>query len=408
MRGRLIGKWCWGPLRRNFSAPKDAKAAEKGMDTPTLVFERSSANMATILLNRPKALNALNIDMCAGMKSHLLDWRGNLQPPHLFVLKGAGGKAFCAGGDVKTVWQELHDRGASIPIGTGERGLVHTDFFRQEYEMNYLLGTSKVVQVSLWDGIVMGGGVGISVLGAFRVATEKTMFAMPETAIGLFPDVGSSSWLPHLKPTGFGLYMGLSGARLRAADLLATGIATHFISSEKLPELESALASLETTSDSAHMRVKTLLQSFHEQSIPNMDTSQGILPRYASNITATFGSTACSPEDILRTLEANAPTCTWSRETLQLISKMSPTSLQLTCRQLQEGQGKNLGECLEMEFRLVMRCMAAPDFKEGIRALLVDKDHNPKWQPATSRDDKMQGYFAPLVPHNELNLLALV
>jgi enoyl-CoA hydratase/carnithine racemase len=156
-------------------------------------------------LNRPKALNALSLDMCAEIKT-LLREKINVPTPEIgaFVMKGAGGKAFCAGGDVKAIWQELQ---TANPIGTGKPGLLHNDFFRQEYIMNYLLGTSLAPQVSFWDGIVMGGGVGVSVLGEFRVATEKSLFAMPETAIGLFPDVGSSAWLPHL-PEGYGAYIG--------------------------------------------------------------------------------------------------------------------------------------------------------------------------------------------------------
>jgi enoyl-CoA hydratase/carnithine racemase len=162
-------------------------------------------------LNRPKQMNALSLDMCTQIKSLLLD---KINVPNTdvgaFVVKGAGGKAFCAGGDVKAIWQELQGADKELPlnvVGSGKPGYLHSDFFRQEYIMNYLLGTSLVPQVSFWDGIVMGGGVGVSVLGEFRVATEKSLFAMPETAIGLFPDVGSSAWLPHL-PEGMGAFIG--------------------------------------------------------------------------------------------------------------------------------------------------------------------------------------------------------
>ncbi len=163
----------------------------------------------TIELNRPKALNALSLDMCHQMKALLKnDINGEGSDVAAFIVKGAGGKAFCAGGDVRAIYTELGECSKNgIRIGTGQPGFLHTDFFRHEYIMNYLLGTSIVPQISLWDGIVMGGGVGISVLGEFRVATEKSLFAMPETAIGLFPDVGSSAWLPHLED-GYGNYIG--------------------------------------------------------------------------------------------------------------------------------------------------------------------------------------------------------
>ncbi|RYY86466.1 hypothetical protein EON63_05720 [archaeon] len=173
--------------------------------------------LLTVELNRPKALNALSLEMCTTMKTLLRD---KINAPNsdvgAYIMKGVGGKAFCAGGDVKAIWQELqnaHTTNSPPPsltvsdIGIGKPGYLHTDFFRQEYIMNYLIGTSLKPQVSFWDGIIMGGGVGISVLGEFRVATEKSLFAMPETAIGLFPDVGSSAWLPHL-PAGCGEFIG--------------------------------------------------------------------------------------------------------------------------------------------------------------------------------------------------------
>ena len=157
-----------------------------------------SDGVAWVTLNRPKALNSLNLEMCENFNSYLKPWvlSGEKHGLGAMVVKGSGGKAFCAGGDVKAVWEDCVKGGPDL--GTGKPGRFSSDFFRAEYEMNYMLGISDLPQISLWDGIVMGGGVGISVLGEYRIATENTMFAMPETTIGLFPDVGSSSWLPHL------------------------------------------------------------------------------------------------------------------------------------------------------------------------------------------------------------------
>lgn len=371
----------------------------------------SSKNAVSVTLNRSKALNALNASMCQEMKSLLLKWKLDPNPPCVFTVKGAGGKAFCAGGDVKSVWQELHDANKPGGIGTGQigsgaRGSVHSDFFRIEYEMNYLIGTSKIPQVSLWDGIVMGGGVGISALGKFRVATEKTLFAMPETAIGLFPDVGSSFWLSNLKPSGVGLYIGLSGVRLQASDLLHTGIATHYVRSANLERLETALSQVENSAN-----VKDVLDGFHAESISSLDSSKALLPKYSEEISSTFGHTNGIAE-IFESMQraSSVKNCVWSKDTLQLMSKMSPTSLHLTHMQLQRGAGRTLRDCLEMEFRLMMRCMKAPDFSEGIRAVLVDKDQNAQWNPKDFRDvspDAIEKYFTPLDDANELFLSSL-
>lgn len=203
--------------------------------TEPAILTEQRKNLLIVDLNRPKALNSLTTEMCKDMRHLLLS---KINPPAsagvkkedavgAFIVKGKGGKAFCAGGDVKTIWQGL----MTSPDYEADK------FFRTEYYMNYLLGTSNAPQVSFWDGIVMGGGVGISIFGEFRVATEKTMFAMPETAIGLFPDVGSSAWLPHLED-GYGAYIGLTGSRLGPADLVHTNIATHFINSDKLADVE--------------------------------------------------------------------------------------------------------------------------------------------------------------------------
>lgn len=176
-------------------------------DAP-LLTELTSGGLLQVTLNRPKALNALTLDMVRNVND-LLTKTINVPDTKVgaFLMKGAGGKAFCAGGDVKTIWQELVNLPPGSDIGTGKPGMMHTDFFREEYIMNYRLAESLTPQVSIWDGFIMGGGVGISIFGEFRVATEKAVFAMPETAIGLFPDVGGSSWLPHLND-GFGAYIG--------------------------------------------------------------------------------------------------------------------------------------------------------------------------------------------------------
>ena len=263
--------------------------------------------------------------------------------------------------------------------------------------MNYLLGTSKIPQVSLWNGIVMGGGVGVSVLGEFRIATENTMFAMPETSIGLFPDVGSSGWLPHLK-NGFGIYIGLTGVRLHAFDLIYSGIATHFIQSERLNDCEAQIASRVTADPSASRKeIKKLLKSLTEGI--EADKSKSVLQPNEEAIKACFEN-ATSIEHIMSKLQAEVDKeNAWAKTTLDGLKKVSPLSLKITLAQLQKGKELDLKNCFEMEYRMVSGCMRAPDFSEGVRALLVDRDNKPAWNPASCEQvtaEQVESYFKPL------------
>ena len=360
-----------------------------------------------ITLNRPKALNSLNLQMCRDIKRKLLDWHTTEKSVGAFIVKGAGGKSFCAGGDVKSIYLEIvgMSNEAKKDLGTGKRGMLSSDFFRTEYEMNYLLGTSTVPQVSIWDGIVMGGGVGLSVLGEFRIATEKSLFAMPETAIGLFPDVGSSAWLPHLKG-GQGLYIGLTGARLNAMDLMVTGIATHYIPSDKIAEVEKIM--IETCSadpNKAREEVKAILAHHSCQITDPAIINKSDIVANKELINKCF-SGVTTIEDVIARLSAEAGSNAWADKTLKTLNKMSPNSLKITMQQLQQGKDLDLKKCLEMEFKIVMNCMKAPDFTEGIRALLIDKDNNPKWAKKSIEDVKAEeiaAYFT-LSSDNELQL----
>ena len=353
-------------------------------------------NVAIVVLNREKALNALDMDMVSQMKSHLLNWRSsssssssltnnnnnNNNNTSAFILKGAGGKAFCAGGDVKSIYSHLQSNSQPSLIGTGKPGTIESDFFRHEYEMNYLIGTSPIPQVSIWDGIVMGGGVGISVLGEYRIATEKTLFAMPETAIGLFPDVGSSAWLPHL-PDGQGLYIGLTGCRLGAADLISTGIATHYIPSQKLEQVEKMIIdNCPEDPKKSKSIIGDILRGAAEGSRP--DSSKATIEVNKEAIERCFSKPKSVEEilDLLKNETGNKKHEKWANSTIQTLLKMSPTSLKLTLAQLQEGKELDLKGCLTMEYRLMMGCMRGQDFREGIRSVLIDKDNSPKWAPA--------------------------
>jgi enoyl-CoA hydratase/carnithine racemase len=358
-----------------------------------------------IVLNRPKALNALTPDICLTLNKYIDSWNTNpASAPAALLMRGAGGKAFCAGGDVKAMWEDASAGGDTL--GTGIKGRASADFFHDEYIMNYNLGVSSIPQVSMWDGVVMGGGVGISIFGEYRVATEKTMFAMPETAIGLFPDVGSSSWLPHLSG-GVGEYISLTGIRLKAFDLIMLGIATHYIPSSAVDNFTERMLQ-EVKKESVSVTRETidrLLAESGDGELPDAATSVfGSDPYHGMARVAACFEGKPTVEAVVAALEAlkiagGDQDKEWAEKTLASLNKCSPTSLKITLAQIQRGRSLNLKECLEMEFRIAQGCMRGTDFKEGVRAMLVDKDHTPVWNPATIDEislDSVESHFAPL------------
>ncbi|XP_072274905.1 3-hydroxyisobutyryl-CoA hydrolase, mitochondrial isoform X2 [Pyxicephalus adspersus] len=349
------------------------------------VLLAKSGCAGVITMNRPKVLNALNLNMVQHIYKQLKIWE---EDPDIFlvIIKGSGGKAFCAGGDIIAV------------TNAGKSGdKFAQDFFRQEYILNNAIGTCKKPYVALIDGITMGGGVGLSVHGQFRVASEKTLFAMPETAIGLFPDVGGGYFLPRL-PGNLGLYIGLTGFRLRGRDVQKAGIATHFVDSEKIPSLEKDLTSLKGPSKKY---VAEVLDTYHTKSAAG-DEKPFILAENLDKINSLF--TANSVEELFENLKKDGSP--FAQQQLQTLSKMSPTSLKMTFRQLKNGASLTLQEVLTMEYRLSQACMRGHDFYEGVRAVLIDKDQNPKWKPERLEDvtnEYLDSCFASL-GSNDLKL----
>ena len=241
----------------------------------THLLPSRSGNLGILLLNNPKPLHALNLDMMHCLQDVLQQWyRDDTLAAVLVKASNSETKipAFCAGGDVKQVYLsglKTTTEGDEQQHGQGVPGLDTAEFFRQEYYANHMLATANKPQISLWDGLVMGGGVGISIHGRYRVATEQTVWAMPETAIGLFPDVGSLFWMPRLLTAGMANYLALTGVRLKAPDLIATGIATHYVPSDRLEELEDALVKASTQNDPTEAATPSdamapVLMSFHE------------------------------------------------------------------------------------------------------------------------------------------------
>ncbi|XP_076039906.1 3-hydroxyisobutyryl-CoA hydrolase isoform X2 [Oratosquilla oratoria] len=339
-------------------------------------------NKGLITLNRPKALNALNLGMVRTIYPKLQEWENNKS---LVIIKGVGEKAFCAGGDVR-----------SITEGGKKGDPITKDFFREEYYLNCLIGTLEIPYIALLDGITMGGGVGLSVHGMFRIATERSLFAMPETAIGLFPDVGGSHFLPRIGGN-LGMYLALTGHRLKGRDVLKAGVATHVCDAVKLPELEDTLLKLENPYPED---VSEVLNDFHNAATFEKDKDFSLKP-FLPQIEECFS--ADSVEGIIDRLQKDGSE--WALKNLSILSKMSPTSLKVTHEQITRGADLTLQECLAMEYRLTQRCCEDHDFYEGVRAVLVDKDQKPSWNPANLEgvDTKtIERYFSPLPPDMEL------
>lgn len=335
-------------------------------DTGVLLEEKGKTGVVT--LNRPKALNALTLPMIRAIKPRVDQWGTRGDIGHV-IIEGAGGKAFCAGGDIRA----LHDWGRA-------GNAVFLDFYREEYTLNTTIKRFPKPYVALLDGITMGGGVGLSVHGSHRVATENLVFAMPETGIGFFPDVGGTWFLPRC-PGQTGMYLGLTGARLKAADSLLIGIATHYVPSSKLGALRDALIDAED--------IDQTIAPFAENPEP------APIERLQDDIDRHFS--ADSVEAILASLDADGGE--WAAKTAALIRQKSPVALKVTYRQIREGAHLTFEECMALEYRLVNQVFVDHDFFEGIRAIVIDKDQTPRWMPERLEDvsDSMvDAYFSPV------------
>ena len=328
--------------------------------TPT-VEVRQDQRIGRILLNRPKALNALDLPMIRAVAAALDAWRDD-PAIHAVVIEGAGGRAFCAGGDIRAI------RALSL---AGEGEAIET-FFAEEYALNLAIARFPKPYVALIDGICMGGGIGLSVHGGIRVASEAAMLAMPETAIGFFPDVGTTFVLPRL-PGRLGMYLGLTGTRLHGADAVFAGLATHFVPHADMPALSEALAADGVAALAAFTRT------------PEPPFT---LAPHRSAIEHCFG--APDLPSIVRRLEAEATDDpsqeAWCAATLASLRAMSPSALATSLAVIRDGGGRTLEQCLQAELSLTRSVTRHPDFLEGVRAMVVDKDRNPAWLPPAIED----------------------
>ena len=327
-----------------------------------IILERKG-RVGSVTLNRPKALNALTQPMVLGLDARLKEWAEDPSVAAV-VVRGAarddGRVPFCAGGDIRLLYGEQDDPDRHFA----------TVFYAQEYRLNTFIFRYPKPYVALIDGVVMGGGVGISIHGSHRVMTERALFAMPETGIGLFPDVGATYFLPRLTGKA-GLYLGLTGARIGAADSLYLGLATHVVASDALQALDETLLAADFGSD-AHAAIDRLLANCAA------DPGPAPLATRQAEIDRCFA--AGSVEEIVANLEAEGSD--WAAETLATLRQKSPTSLKVSFKQLTAYGACEFEEAMALEYRLAMHCNLGVDFFEGIRAQIVDKDRNPAWRPA--------------------------
>ena len=330
-----------------------------------VLFEKKGV-VGLITLNRPKALNALTHNMVKLMDAQLRNWSED-DSIDVVVIVGAGEKAFCAGGDIRVLYDQ------------GQSGDSWKEFYWDEYRLNRLIKTFAKPYIAIVDGIDMGGGVGVSINGGIRIGTERLVFAMPETGIGLFPDVGGSNFLPAC-PGEVGMFLGLSGRRLKAADALYAGIIDHYMDSSRTDELIKRL--------SAGEAIGSVLNAVC--SAPDAPALQQL----QEDIDRHFGRD--SAEEIVASLQRGG---TWAQELAAEIDSKCPLSVKVAFRQIRDGAKLDFDDCMRMEYRIVNRIMKQPNFYEGVRAVIIDKDQDPQWQPATLTEVGavlVDSHFVPL------------
>lgn len=330
-------------------------------------------HIGRVILNRPDALNALTLPMIKAFYKQLTHWSKD-QSIYAVILEAAPGRAFCAGGDVR--W--LYESGK-------KQDPEQLAFFWHEYRLNAMIGSFNKPFISLMNGLTMGGGVGVGLHGSHPIATEQFVLAMPETAIGLFPDVGASYLLSRL-PSGLGLYLALTGSRVSAADARGWGLVKYVIPAESLSDVVTNLVHLEMDADP--LAIDRCFNAFNLE--------PGVLPTLSKKDLLQIEScfTQGSVEAIMASLKQMDTS--WAIETYARMQQLSPLSLKVTFKQMQRASHLDLTGCLAMDEVLVKHFMQGHDFYEGVRALLIDKDKTPHWEPGTLAgvsEEQVEGYF---------------
>ncbi|XP_031113859.1 3-hydroxyisobutyryl-CoA hydrolase-like protein 1, mitochondrial [Ipomoea triloba] len=351
-------------------------------DPQEVVLVEGKACSRTAILNRPSALNALNAAMTERLQKLYTSWEES--PGIGFVVMKGKGRAFCAGGDVVAIYNMLK-----------QGNLEETkEFFSSAYKFMYILGTYLKPHVALLNGITMGGGAGVSVPGTFRVATDKTVFATPETLIGFHPDAGASFHLSHL-PGYLGEYLGLTGDKLSGVEMMACGLATHYTVVERLHLIEEHLGNLETDDPTV---IDSSLARFADVALPHQTS---VMHRIRT-VDKCFSHDTV--EEIIDALEREAGRTNdeWCISVLKKLKEASPLSLKVALRSIREGRFQTFDQCLIREYRMTVQAISGQitnDFREGVRARLVDKDLTPKWDPPSLdhvSNDMVEQYFSPL------------
>lgn len=345
-----------------------------------VIISRVENGLGCLTLNRPKALHSLNKDMCNLMVEALESWRDDGRVKAIWIDHMPETRGFCAGGDIRL----LQESGQSD-------GVEGCAFFHLEYQLNHLLHSYEELYakpvIAVIDGVTMGGGVGISVHGRYRVATQNTTFAMPETGIGLLPDVGGGWFLPRLEGE-LGAWLAMTGARLKTADTLKAGVATHYADSDAIATLKKDIqTALQSDAD---------LDAVFAQERGHPGEVNSLTDANISEINQLFSGNRA--EDILQRLATSETE--FAAGQLASLKTKSPLTVKLALRQIREGgRMVSFADNMEMEYRLACRALVNPEFHEGVRAVIIDKDNNPKWQHedvADVDDALIDTYFEPL------------
>ncbi|KAF5630905.1 enoyl hydratase [Fusarium sp. NRRL 52700] len=370
---------------------------EKRGDDPNDVVFESKYGLRTLMLNRPKKLNSLDASMIRKIVPRLIEWEKS-DLANVVVMKGAGEKALCAGGDVTAL--------ANLNSESEDGWRKSAQYFALEYKLDHYIATYKKPYIAFMDGITMGGGVGLSAHAPFRIATEKTVFAMPETTIGFFPDVGASFFLPRMNGS-VGTYLALTSERLTGPNVFYSGIATHYLHSTSLPDLEARLAELRfRDSDGLPERLALINQTLEEfcTGLP-YDQPITLSGEIRQAIDRCFNKHTIS--EIIAALQAErGPTEEWAQKQLKTLHKRSPTAVHVALRQMRVGGEWDIAETFKREHQIATKFMQHPDFTEGVSALLIRKEA-PKWQPESLEAIGSTNVAKPFFEYDSNNELAL-
>ena len=357
-------------------APADVIRELPGDRQDDVLFN-ANYGLRTIELHRPEKYHSLDGSMIRKIVPRLQEWAKS-DMANVIVIKGSGSKAFCAGGDVASI--------AKLDLES-PRGLKDAmDYFSLEYRLDHLIATYSKPYVAFMDGVTMGGGVGLSMHAPIRIATENTLFAMPETTIGFFPDVGASFFLSRM-PGALGTYLALTSERLKGVNAYYAGVATHYMHSATLPMIEQRLAELRFKDyDDLHTRLQLIDSTIDEFStgLPN-DLPNPLSGKVRKAINRCFGESNIQLI-MVKLMAEKDETKEWAEKTIETLQKRSPTSLCVALRQLRLGKNWSIAQTFFREHQLAAKFMRHPDFKEGVSALLIRKDGTPQWQPKSLED----------------------